>query len=257
MDKFDRNAVLALAAGSSLAHVTFRGRGLAPLGYIKGMALVYARVYQHLLENDSAAVAMAKVVGNLDHDALAWFDLNYATPVERLRSVFVLLVGLGMRESSGQFAEGRDRSANNVSADTAEAGLFQMSYDITAGVPLIREVMKVYANAQTNYGLIDVFHEQVRVTNAQLQNYGAGPGADYQRLAKEMPAFAVEAAAIGVRVLRKHWGPLNRKEVEVRPEAEALFKAVETIVRSKAVTAPVTAPRPGLLAAIIRKLFGG
>lgn len=258
MDTFDRSKVLALAAGSALAGVTFRNRGRAPIGYIKGMALVYARVYQHLKANDSAALAMARVVGNRDHDALAWFDLAYASPVERLRSTFVLLVGLGMRESGGNFGEGRDRSANNTTADTAEAGLFQMSYDITKAVPSIREVMKVYTNAREGYGLGDVFHEGVRITERQLQNFGTGAGAEYQRLAKAAPAFAAESAAIGVRSLRKHWGPINRKEAEIRPEAEKLFKAVEAIVdATPANGVPVyTSKGLGVLQAI-HKWFGG
>jgi hypothetical protein len=35
---------------------------------------------------------------------------------------------------------------------------------------------------------------------------------------------------VGLRNLRQHWGPINRFEVEVRPEANELFKQVETIV---------------------------
>ena len=57
-------------------------------------------------------------------------ESRYDTPGKRLRRLFVLLMGLGMRESSGQYCEGRDRSAHNTSADTAEAGLFQVSFDL-------------------------------------------------------------------------------------------------------------------------------
>jgi len=49
--------------------------------------------------------------------------------VDVLRHLFVLLTGLGMRESSGHYGEGRDASATNTSAYTAEAGLFQVSYN--------------------------------------------------------------------------------------------------------------------------------
>jgi len=34
-----------------------------------------------------------------------------------------------MRESSGQYCCGRDTSEDNTTADTAEAGLFQMSWN--------------------------------------------------------------------------------------------------------------------------------
>jgi hypothetical protein len=43
---------------------------------------------------------------------------------ETLRPLFALMLGHGMRESSGRYCEGRDRSAENVASDTAEAGLF-------------------------------------------------------------------------------------------------------------------------------------
>jgi hypothetical protein len=39
------------------------------------------------------------------------------------------MLGHGMRESSGRHCEGRDLSADNVQSDTAEAGLFQTSYN--------------------------------------------------------------------------------------------------------------------------------
>jgi len=55
-------------------------------------------------------------------------------------------------------------------------------------------------------------------------------GVALQQLCKMCPGFAVEAAAIGVRVLRSHWGPLNSRAAEIRPEAEALLQKVEAIV---------------------------
>ena len=52
---------------------------------------------------------------------------NDAAGVDTVRHLFVLLIGLGMRESSGKYCEGRDKSASNRSAETAEAGLFQLT----------------------------------------------------------------------------------------------------------------------------------
>jgi hypothetical protein len=40
----------------------------------------------------------------------------------------------------------------------------------------------------------------------------------------------VEAAAVGVRMLRTHWGPLNSRAAEIRPEADALLQQVAAIV---------------------------
>jgi hypothetical protein len=52
---------------------------------------------------------------------------NSADGVDTLRHLFALQLGLGMRESSGQYCCGRDMSADNVSAETCEAGLFQQT----------------------------------------------------------------------------------------------------------------------------------
>jgi hypothetical protein len=49
-------------------------------------------------------------------------------------------------------------------------------------------------------------------------------------MGKMCPAFAVEAAAVGVGMLRTHWGPLNSRAAEIRPEADALLQQVAAIV---------------------------
>jgi hypothetical protein len=227
-------AIVALAARSELVSVNWKGgRGQAPIGYIKGMALVYARVVQKLLANDTIAAEMAKPVGNGSHDALAWYGLNGTSAIDRLRVLFALQIGLGMRESSGKYFEGRDQSANNTASDTAEAGLFQMSWDITGLVPLIKTVFQNNANLPAAEGLLDVFREGVHPSDPQINNVGSGPGADFQKMAKERPAFAAEAAAVGLRNARTHWGPINEKEAEVRSEAEELLRRIESVVTGR------------------------
>src|SRR5262249_38618591 len=68
--------------------------------------------------------------------------------------------------------------------------------------------------------VLHVFDDDVECSSSDWQCYGSGPGYDYQKLAKSCPQFAVEAALLGMRKRRQHWGPLNRYEVEVMPEAE-------------------------------------
>jgi hypothetical protein len=57
-------------------------------------------------------------------------------------------------------------------------------------------------------------------------------GAAFQALCKSCPAFAVEAAAVGLRTIRRHWGPINRREAEIRPEAETLLLQVQKVIDS-------------------------
>src|SRR5215831_19616078 len=83
---------------------------------------------------------MAERAGDPDSDALAYFAdeferqgmSNNVSGPDTLRHLFVLLIGLGMRESSGVCWEGRDQSADNVQSDTCEAGLFQSSWNYRA-----------------------------------------------------------------------------------------------------------------------------
>jgi hypothetical protein len=229
--------ITQIAAASTIAHYDWLQRGVAPTGYIQGMALVYARVYCKFNAGDAAAMAMAKRNdGNPATDALAWYAPEFAAAgmdnsadgVDTLRHVFVLLLGLGMRESSGQYCCGRDRSATNETADTAEAGAFQASWNASAASPLMAALFTQYAAHPS--GFIDVFKQGVTCSAQDWQNWGAGTGAAYQQLCKTCPAFAAEFAGVGVRVLRRHWGTINSKAVEIRADADTMLRAVQSAV---------------------------
>jgi hypothetical protein len=229
--------IVQMAARSAIARFHWKQRGVAPAGYIKGMALVYARVYCKLKVGDAAASEMAKAnTGDDAHDALAWYSAifaaagmrNAAAGADTLRHVFVLLTGLGMRESSGRYCEGRDRSASNTTAETAEAGLFQTSFNARTASPLLPTLFTQYSANPS--GFVEVFKEGVRCSLRDLENFGDGPGMEFQRLSKACPAFAAEFAAVGLRCLRKHWGPINRREAEVRPECDDMLSKVQATV---------------------------
>jgi len=153
------------------------------------------------------------------------------TAPDTLRSLFVLLMGLGMRESSGVFTEGVDTSAgaSSMTSDTAEAGLFQQSWNSHSAAPALFD--SLVASYQTNLdGFTDIFREGV--TKPMTRNIGTGPGRLFQSLCKTKPAFAVEAAAIGLRTIRRHWGPINRYEAEVRLASDTMYKQVQQYVEN-------------------------
>lgn len=230
------NQILKVVSGSEIAKYKWKDRGVAPAGYIKGMALVYARVYCKLKGGDPAAMEMAKAnTKDEDRDALAWYHEqftkagmdNAADGTDTLRHLFVLLIGLGMRESSGKYCEGRDQSASNTTADTAEAGLFQTSYNARSSSPLLPKLFAQYKNMA---GFVEVFKEGVKCKTSDLENFGSGDGKEYQRLSKTSPAFAVEFTAIALRNRRKHWGPINRKTAEVVTSCDKMLQDVERVV---------------------------
>jgi hypothetical protein len=243
-DDAARNAITAFASMTPIASYSWKDRGVAPLGYTKGMALIYAHAVRRFYTGEPVAKEIAKGnTHNPDTDALSWYAgifngagmHNDALGIDTLRHVFVLLLGLGMRESAGKYCVGRDKSATNVTAVTAEAGLFQASWDFESSSPFIRELLDEYVAAG---GLgdpppqcaLDVFREGASCPASDLQNYGTGKGKDFQLLSKNCPAFAVMSTAVGIRNLRKHWGPLNRRDAEIRPEADAMFRGVQALI---------------------------
>ena len=130
--------IATLADTSDIARYQWKDRGVAPRGYIRGMAAAFGRVYCKLNNNRDAASEMAMAdSGDGATDAVARYANefsalgmdNSSAGVDVLRHLFVLLTGLGMRESSGRYCEGRDMAAGNAGGETAEAGLFQVSHN--------------------------------------------------------------------------------------------------------------------------------
>lgn len=232
---FDVREIVELAAASPAARYVWPSRGMAPRGYTKGMACTFANALVRLRAGNPAVIEMAKAnTKDTLRDALAVYSGQFMvmgskndTPGEdTLRHLFVLLYGLGMRESSGRYCEGRDRSASNTTSETAEAGLFQQSWDSRLGTSHVGTLLNEYQKDPGD-GFLAIFKEGVQCSALDLENYGDGPGLAFQRLAKSKPAFAVEAAAVGLRNIRKHWGPINRGEVQLVTQVDALFRDVQ------------------------------
>jgi SH3 domain-containing protein len=229
--------IIQIADTSAISRFDWANRGIAPRGYIKGMAVVYGRVFCKLQAEDDAAIEMAKAnTGDRARDALAWYAQkfhdagmdNEADGVDTLRHLFVLLIGLGMRESSGRYCEGRDRSAENTTANTAEAGLFQTSFNARSASALMPKLFQQYSD--NPLGFVDIFKEGVQCRDRDFENFGSGAGRDFQRLSKECPAFAAEFAAVGLRNIRTHWGPINTRAAELRPECNTMLLQVQQAV---------------------------
>lgn len=236
-------AIEAIATNSTIRPYHWRNRGRAPLGYVQGMALGFARVLCKLGQGDPGATEMAKAdTGDATIDALAHyapeFDAlgmsNGQSGADTLRHLFTLLMGLGMRESSGRHCEGRDMAAQNVRAETCETGLFQFSYNSRRANALLPGLIQAY---QGREDFLTTFRRGVACDADSWENYGTGPGVGFQQLAKTCPAFAVEYGAILLRNRRKHFGPINEKKAELRPAADILFQEVRAYVEANGVIA--------------------
>lgn len=227
--------IVEIAANSSIASYSWRDRGRAPAGYTNGMAVAYAQAVARFRSGDPLAMEMAKANTRDDAiDALSWYNSNFVTlgmnndrqDIATLRHLYVLLMGLGMRESSGRYCTGRDQSATNTTADTCEAGLFQTSWNARACCTDFLNLADTY-DPSSPQGYQSVFSRAVTCSPADWASYGSGDGYQFQETCKWSPTYAVETAAIGLRNIRQHWGPINRKEAELRSDADALFKEIE------------------------------
>ena len=206
----------------------WKNRGRAPAGYVKGVFLNYATSYcKAATQMNSLVAVMNGPFGAIENDALAYYDLSDFEAVVPIRLLYTLGIGLGMRESSGNTTEGHDRNVKNPSSETAEAGLFQSSYDSLNSSSLLGALFDLYRNDRSNCEF-DTFMEGL--VDKKRTVVGSGKGAEFQTLTKACPIFSVEYAMVMLRVNRRHYGPINRKEAEVRGECYEALKEVESIV---------------------------
>lgn len=237
--------IATIAANSPCARINWKQRGFAPAAYMRGMALVYARAVCHLDRSDVQVVSKARLTPGPESnktDALTWYDpqftaagmSNTTAGVDTLRHAYTLLIGLGMRESSGKYCEGRDQSMDFTASDSAEAGLFQTSFRARLRQPTMAELYEKYKADQSGC-LLDVFKKNVSCAAHNAENFGEGEGKNWQQLTKTCPAFATEYAAVLIRVhggRKGEFGPFRNHAAELQPVCDAMLKQVEDLVRA-------------------------
>jgi hypothetical protein len=243
-----------LVADSGIEDYSWPDRGQVPIGYYNGVAKTYALAIKRYANGDGAIAIMAQAeTGSMSHDALTWyhdeFDArgmrNDANGVDTLRHLFVMLTGLGVRESSGNHWTGRDMSADNVESDTCEAGAWQSSWNLSncsSEIGKLFDEFKIDPNA-----FRPSYSEGVSPYPDDLDNYGGGDGATYQFLAKYSPAFAALMTGVGMRLLGGedgHWGPIRRREVTIEPRIDELLTEVELLVENEGIAPPGPRPDP-------------
>lgn len=230
-----QSAVMRIANTSDIADYSWDDRGYAPTGFTQGMALAFAQSYLKLQEGHPAVVEMSKARTSSDKDALNLYREDFADlgmsneedGADTLRHLYALMLGQGMRESSGQHCCGRDQSADNYDSDTCEAGAFQTSYNAAgASDPEFDDLMDEFATG-LHPGYLDAFSEDVSCSTSDWESYGSGRGREFQDLCKNEPAFSVESCGLTLRNLCNHYGPIVRHETELRDDADRMFKDVQ------------------------------
>lgn len=228
-----------VTAAKDVTGYSWNDRGRAPRAYIDGTTLTFARAYCQPKRSDVQVVS-AKPTG-ASSDALVFlqskFDaagLKNVGGVDTLRHVYVLVMGLGMRESSGRHCCGRDTSSQTASnaekASTVEAGAWQTSHDSIGASPELAKLFAKY-RASSDGCLLEVFKKGVTCNATNWKNLGQGAdGLAFQKLSKECPAFTAEYAAVMMRARRSHYGPINTKKVEILKTVDVMLKNVQAYI---------------------------
>jgi hypothetical protein len=229
-----------IAAASACAKYSWADRGRAPAGYIKGMALSFARSVCRLHANDasrSPATLMSRAdTEDATKDVFSHYKSTFDARgmstdrdgVDSLRALYALGIGLGMRESSGKYCEGYDKSAGTETASEAEAGTFQFSYNSIGASSELRKLYDEYRNGSAGRCNLEVFKEGVSCKSQSI--VGSGAGADFQAFVKSCPGFGAEYAMTTLRVIRKHYGPINRKEAELNADCGKMLEDVQSLI---------------------------
>lgn len=242
--------------------------GCAKLGqssrdYIRGMALVYARAVCHP-ERPEAKVASTPpsepVSTANSSDAASVFDAeflrlkipNKPDAETMLRHTYVLLTGLGFRESSGRYCVGKFTQQNFNESTSAEAGLFQTSWGAHKSDPSLEPLFRAYQKDQSGC-LLDVFKDHAKCSKADAINWNSEhnkdlSGVEWQDLTKKCPAFAAEYASV---VIRKNggahgeFGPIkcfagtqpkkiqkSCQKLQLFPVCDSMFSQVREFIKS-------------------------
>lgn len=239
--------IKALAMKSPIANYSWKDRGRTPAGYVKGTALVWAKLYCHQDSDVAKVMGEARKLPESTYDVtdvLSWYNSNFkalglnsdTSGVETMMNTMMIVWGLGPRESSGKYCCGRDMSADFDSADSAEAGTYQSSYGSKRASPALEQLFKKYQSS-TEGCFLDVFKEGVSASYCagQAKNWGdpSSNGYKWQAMIKQCPAAGSEWAGILVRKsggTRGEYGPLRKKQAELKIEVRHLLVEINKYI---------------------------
>jgi len=214
----------AAVTRSACAQHKWPGRGLAPRGYLLGMGRSYAKAWCDLRRPKSLAASLADTDFDARTDALALYGRAHGTPQDRLRALYALALGEGMRESTGNASAGFNRGVRHRSSQEAEAGLFQAMPNSLDDSPWLGELYDQY-RARPATCLREIFMQGVRDHRQPV--IGQGPNAEFQRFTKACPAFAVDYAALVLRTDLRKFPPVRQRKAQLLPRCEAMFADIE------------------------------
>lgn len=206
----------------------FKDREPAPKFYLNGIARTYAQA-----KCDKRFVELATAPHSKHKNREGYFgDVMYHYGIApTLPNVFTLLLGLGMRESSGRHCCGKDTSTSQFQdAEHAEAGLWQTSYNAISMDPNLKEIF----NKWEGQCHLEHYSKGVKCSSADWKYWGSpGPGLEFQKKAKTCPSFHAHFTIITMRRNKDHFGPFwhTRKVAEFVTACQEMFQEIDKVVQ--------------------------
>lgn len=233
-DQMTKADYLAIATGNTCATSKFGNRGTPKQGFMKGIALTYAKTVCNPT-GDTYKIA-SQALGNSNVDALTLYGLTPKTELERLNLTFSLAIGSGGRESSWKWYCGRDASATNTTASTAEAGLYQTSYNSRynrdgATINAARDKLYKFFKADKSRCFATEYKSGLVGDATNLKNWGTGEGVVFQELSKQCTGFATEYHLMMIRERLTHYGPIKSKDAEIKPVCTDMFVKLNKAIK--------------------------
>jgi hypothetical protein len=224
-----KTIVNIVSSHKSCSNYSWKNRGKAPLSYMNGMSLMYAK---QVCNKGTGFIKTHKVSGKNTlnrpyEDGLAYYGI-----AGNQLNTYTFLIGLGMRESSGKYCVGRDRSQNFTKSDNAEAGLFQMAYVARVFNKELAPLYEKYKSGELSCELNTFNQSSIKCTTYDASIFGSGEGAKWQRLMKTCPAASAQWAAILIRSQLRHFGPIKRREVEFKTQCRDMLREVEAVAKN-------------------------
>lgn len=210
----DSQSIEAIVNASPCKDVYWKDRSKAPIGFVQGMALAYQQT-----KCDKDLLGRLTKAPHSKEDAYVRYGLSPTLP-----NIYALMLGLGMRESSGRIVCGRDASANWTSSETAESGAWQSSLNSKAFSSYLYPFFKNWKKQCFQ----STFMKGVVTRSGDLKNWGdKADGLEFQKKSKECGPFQLEYTALLLKETYRHHGPLVRKEVQFIDSCRAMFDSID------------------------------
>lgn len=211
-------SIESIVMSNGCKDIVWKDRGKAPIGFFLGMAHAYVQT-----KCDKDLTARLTKEPHSKEDAYKRYGLTPTLP-----NIYALMVGLGIRESTGKITCGRDMSANWTQSDTAESGAWQTSLNSHVFSKYLYPFFKNWNKECFK----DQFMKGVVVRSSDLKNWGDKPdGLLFQKKSKECGPFQLEYTALLLKETYRHHGPLVRMEAQYYYACRDLFAKIDAVIQ--------------------------